>query len=136
MLVPDLRSYDVNRLSIDPTDAPADATVPFATREVRPQDRSGVVARFPVRISHGALVRLVDEAGRPLPVGSVATLAATRVAVPVGYEGEAYVQDLGARNTLAVERPDGRRCTAAFDYAPVPGEIPTIGPLTGRDLPP
>ncbi len=136
VLVPDLRSYDVNRLSIDPTDVPVDATVPFVTREVRPQDRSGVVVRFPVKVSHGALLRLMDEAGRPLPVGSIATLAATRVAVPVGYDGEAYVQDLGPRNTLAVERPDGRRCTVSFGYAPAPGEIPTIGPLTCRESPP
>jgi outer membrane usher protein len=132
LLVPDLRSYDINRLSIDPTDAPADATVPFATREVRPQGRSGVVVRFPVRISHGALVRLVDEAGRPLPVGSAAALAATRAAVPVGYDGEAYVEDLDRRNTLTVERPDGRRCAVSFDYMPAPDEIPTIGPLACR----
>jgi outer membrane usher protein len=136
VLVPDLRSYDVNRLAIDPTDVPVDATVPFVTREVRPQDRSGVVVRFPVKVSHGALLRLADEAGRPLPVGSVATLAATRVAVPVGYDGEAYVQDLARRNTLTVERPDGRRCAVAFDYPPSPGEIPTIGPLICRESPP
>jgi len=133
LLVPDLRSYDVNRLSIDPTDAPADATVAFASRDVRPQDRSGVVVHFPVRASQGALLRLVDEAGRPLPVGSVATLAATRVAVPVGYDGEAYVQDLDRRNRLTIERPDGRRCAVSFEYAPVKGEIPTIGPLACRE---
>lgn len=136
VLVPDLRSYDVNRLSIDPDDVPVDATVPYVMREVRPQDRSGVVVRFPVRVSHGALLRLADEAGRPLPVGSVAILAATRVAVPVGYDGEAYVQDLGPKNTLDVERPDGRSCTVHFSYKPVPGEIPTIGPLACREQAP
>jgi outer membrane usher protein len=136
LLVPDLRSYDINRLSIDPTDAAADATVAFATRDVRPQDRSGVVVRFPVHASHGALLRLVDEAGRPLPVGSVATLAATRAAVPVGYDGEAYVQDLDRRNKLTVERPDGRRCAVSFEFRPVSGEIPTLGPLACRESQP
>jgi hypothetical protein len=47
----------------------------------------GVVVRFPVKISHGALLRLVDEAGAPLSVGSTATLRATDVTVPVGYDG-------------------------------------------------
>ena len=97
------------------------------------QDRSGVVVRFPVRISHGALLRLVDEAGRPLPVGSVATLATTRAAVPVGYDGEAYVEDLDRSNKVTVEQPNGRRCAASFDYLPAPGEIPTIGPLACRE---
>jgi outer membrane usher protein len=136
VLVPDLRSFDLNNLSIDPADVPADASVPDMAKTVRPQYRSGVVVRFPVRASHGALLRLVDQAGRPLPVGSVATLKATKASVPIGYDGEAYVQDLHHHNELAVERPDGLRCTVAFDYKPAPGEIPTIGPLTCRQEPP
>ncbi len=133
LLVPDLRSFDVNRIGIDPTDIPPDAAIAFTTREVRPQDRSGVVVRFPVQISHGALLRLVDEAGMPMAVGSTARLRATGTTVPVGYDGNAYVLDLDAHNELDVGRPDGRRCTVAFDYQPVPGDIPTIGPLPCRE---
>jgi len=129
LLVPDMRSFDLNHIAIVSTDIPPDATIDDATREVRPQDRSGVVLRFPVKISHGALLRLTDEAGVQLPVGSTATLRATGVAVPVGYDGDAYVVDLSPRNEVTVERPDGRRCSVAFDYRPVPGEIPMIGPL-------
>jgi outer membrane usher protein len=129
LLVPDMRSFDLNHIAIEPTDIPPDATIDEATREVRPQDRSGVVLRFPVKISHGALLRLIDEAGLPLPVGSTATLRATSVAVPVGYDGDAYLEDLSPRNEVIVEQPDGGRCSVAFDYQPVPGEIPTIGPL-------
>jgi outer membrane usher protein len=47
----------------------------------------------------------------------------------VGYDGEAYVEDLSPHNDLSVERTDGRRCTVVFDYRPVPGDIPSIGPL-------
>jgi outer membrane usher protein len=75
----------------------------------------------------------VDEGGRPLAVGSVATLAATHVVVPVGFDGEACVQDLHRHNKLTVERRDGRSCGVSFDYAPAPGEIRTIGPLTCRE---
>lgn len=133
LLVPDLRSFDVNHIGIEPTDIPPDATIGVTALEVRPQDRSGVVVRFPMQISHGALLRLVDEAGMPLPVGSTATLRAAGAAVPVGYDGNAYVQDLGLNNELDVERPDGRRCSVAFDYRAVPGDIPTIGPLSCRE---
>jgi outer membrane usher protein len=129
LLVPDMRSFDLNHLSIDPADIPPDATMAISTREVRPQDRSGVVVRFPTKISHGAILRLVDEAGVEVPLGSTATLLATGTTVPVGYDGDAYVEDLNAHNKVEVELPDGRRCSAAFDYRPVPGVIPAIGPL-------
>jgi outer membrane usher protein len=129
LLVPDLRSFEINHLSIDPLDVPVDTTVPFAARVVRPQDRSGVIVRFPLKTSHGALLRLTDDAGKPIPVGSIATLQSSGVAVPIGYDGEAYVVDLQAHNKVNVEKPDGRRCAAIFDYRYTVGEIPTVGPL-------
>jgi len=129
LLVPELRSFEVNRLAIDPTDVPADVSISTPTREVRPQDQSGVVVNFDVHVSHGAVVHLVDPAGLPLPIGSAATLKATGAAIPVGYGGLAYVEGLSSHNSLAVERPDGHRCTVTFDYSPHAGDIPTIGPL-------
>lgn len=129
LLVPDMRSFDLNHIAIDPSDIPPDAAIAITTREMRPQDRSGVVVRFPVKISHGAILRLVDEAGVAVPLGSTATLLSTGIAVPVGYDGDAYVEDLSPRNKVEVELPQGRRCTVSFNYKPVPGEIPTIGPL-------
>jgi outer membrane usher protein len=129
LLVPDMRSFDLNHITIEPTDIPPDATINDATREVRPQDRSGVVIRFPVKISHGALLQLVDEAGVSVPVGSTAKLRATGAIVPVGYDGDTYILDLEPKNEVEVELPDGRRCSVAFNYQPVSGEIPSIGPL-------
>ena len=129
LLVPDLRSFEINHLSIDPLDAPLDATVPYSSREVRPPDRSGVVVMFPIKISNGALLLLTDGAGTPLPFGSVATLQSTGVQVPVGYDGEAYFVDLEAHNKVSVEMPDGRRCDLGFDYQHIAGKIPSIGPL-------
>jgi outer membrane usher protein len=129
LLVPGLRSFDLNRVSIDPNDVPLDSSIDIAVREVRPQDRSGIVVKFGVQVSHGALLRLVDAAGTPIQLGSTARLAPKGVLVPVGYDGEAYVLDLSPHNQLLVERPGGDRCEAAFDYKPIPGQIPTIGPL-------
>ena len=73
-LVPDLRSFEINQLSIEPLDAPITADVPLTRREVRPQDRSGVIVRLPVTNKRSALVRLVDPGGKPIRVGSFATL--------------------------------------------------------------
>jgi outer membrane usher protein len=129
LLVPDMRAFDLNRLAIAATDIPADVTLDTATREIRPQDRSGVVVKFPVKVSHSALLKLVDQTGHPLELGSAATLLATGVEAPIGYDGSAYVTDLGQHNELSVELKSGQRCTVRFDYKPVAGEIPSIGPL-------
>jgi outer membrane usher protein len=132
LLVPDLRSWDVNHLSIDPSDVPVDAQVPYTDRLVRPPDRSGVVVKFPIRRTNGALLVLVDETGHPIPVGSTATLQATGVVEPVGYDGEAFVENLGKANQVVVQLPTDGRCVVSFGYTPTPGTIPKIGPLTCR----
>jgi outer membrane usher protein len=129
LLVPDMRSFDLNHIMIEPTDIPVDVTISDASRELRPQDRSGVVVKFPIKFSHGALLKLVDESGVPLPLGSTAKLLSSGAVVPVGYDGDAYLSDLGPHNEIEVERPDGQRCRAAFKYQAMPGEIPAIGPL-------
>ncbi len=129
LLVPDMRSFELNHITIESTELPADVTIHDPSRATRPQDRSGVVVKFPMKLSHGALLDLVDESGAPVPLGSSATLKATGVAAAVGYDGEAYVEDLSSHNELTIERPDGHHCTVKFDYSPTPGDIPTIGPL-------
>lgn len=129
LIIPDLRSFEVNHLAIDANDVPADASLLSATSDVRPQDRTGVVVPFQIRRSHGALLRLVDDNGVPIAFGSAGTLRSGGTAVPVGYDGEAYVEDLDAHNEFIVTKPDGGRCTAAFNYAPKEGDIPEIGPI-------
>jgi outer membrane usher protein len=136
LLVPDMRSFDVNHIGIDPRDIPADADLGLDKRIVRPQDRSGVVVRFPIHFSHSALLKLVDESGHPLPLGSTVTLRTTGSIVPVGYDGEAYVEDLSPHNKVSIELANGQHCTASFDYKPVPRDIPTIGPLRCQEVNP
>ena len=135
LLVPDMRSFDLNRIAIDPTDIPADATLDIASRTIRPRDLSGVVVRFQIKFSHGALLRLVDSAGTPLPMGSTATLKATGSVFPVGFDGDVYAEGLSLHNEINIEQPNRRRCTVNFDYKPLPGEIPLIGPLHCQEKP-
>jgi outer membrane usher protein len=136
LLVPDMRAFDVNHISIEPRDIPADADLALDKRIVRPQDRSGVVVRFPVHFSHGALLKLVDQAGNPIPLGSTVMLLASGAIVPVGYDGEAYLEDLTPHNKLTVELKDGQHCAASFDYKAVPGDLPTIGPIRCQEAKP
>lgn len=134
IFVPDLRSYDVNHLSIAPEDVPADATLNSANRDVRISERSGVVLSVPIQFSRAAIAVLMDETGKPVAFGSAATLRSTGNTLTVGYDGELYILDLDPHNELDVQFPNGGRCVAEFDYKPVPGEIPTIRPVICRPV--
>lgn len=137
LLVPNLLSYQTNRIALEPTDLPIDAQVAVTERKVSPQYRSGLVVRFPVRRGGAALLRLVDAAGRPLQVGSIARLAGHPGGLPVGYDGEVFAEDLEPiGNRLTVEMRGGGLCAASFDYQPDPGRIRRIGPLRCEELPP
>jgi outer membrane usher protein len=127
------RTGEVNHLAIDPNDVPPDTELSSVTRDVRPQDRTGVIVPFQIRRSNGALLRLVDEHSAPIAFGSAGTLSASGSAVPVGYDGEAYVEDLTVHNQFTVTEPDGKRCIANFDYTPKAGDIPVIGPVLCKD---
>jgi len=136
-LVPDLRSFEANRLAINADDVPLDAEVGPVTKLVRPQDRSGVVVRFPVHASHGAIVKLTDKAGIAIHVGSSAKLSGSAhpVDLTVGFDGEVYATGLKHHNEMLVVPTDGPRCKAVFDYVPEAGALPSIGPVRCREAP-
>ncbi len=132
LLVPDLHSFDLNRLAIDPTDVAADSDLDYASRIVRPPDRAGVVVRFPMRRSNGALVKLVMPDGKPVALGSIVQLLPSGATAPVGYDGDTYLQGLAPDNNVRVTLPNGQQCTSSFTFTPAPGDIPSIGPVTCR----
>ncbi len=129
LLVPDLHGWESNRLSLDPAGMPGDVEVGSLERIVRPNDHSGTRVRFNVRRGTSAVIRLVDASGKPLARGSTATLVRTKEEVPVGFDGEIFLRDLAADETLSVVAPTGT-CTAHFHFAPIAGDIPSIGPIT------
>jgi outer membrane usher protein len=131
LLVPNLISFSVNRLGIDPNDVPLDAEMATTMRLVRPQDHSGVIVHFPIHLSHGALLHLVDKKGAFLPVGSTGHLVvpAQDEDVTIGYDGEAFVTGLQSRNRFRVTLPDGEQCVASFRYRSKTGFLPEIGPI-------
>jgi outer membrane usher protein len=99
------------------------------TQLVRPADRSGVVVHFGVQKNRAALLRLVDDAGQPLPIGTTIERVGGGAAgspVPVGYGGEAFMRDLPPHVVLRATLPGQGSCAVAFDYDPRPGDVPTI----------
>ena len=129
LLVPDLRSYDVNRLGINVLDLPIDGDIDVSENMIKPRDRSGVVVRFNTRQSSSAKVTLVDGAGRFIPPGASVTLLDNGLKAPIGYDGETFLSQLGANNRLQVTLPGGGGCFAQFQMTAHSDTIPDIGPL-------
>lgn len=137
-LIPRLRAYDRNPVSIVAGDLPMDARVDTLLLDIAPYYRSGVVLPFPIARSNGAVVRLVLEDGSPLPAGAlVRRLGApeTAEASPVALGGEAYVTDLEPRNTLRATWK-GRSCDIDVSFNPGDDPLPTLGPYICKGVEP
>lgn len=117
LLVPGLRSNQLNRIAIDPLTLPLDVEAPQTRRDLVPATGTGIVVAMRGRpVPAAAIVVLRDPSGAPIPVGSAGVLEGTGEAFVVGYEGEAYLRGLGASNRLTVDI-NGRTCNASFPYA-------------------
>ncbi|MCI0747360.1 MAG: fimbria/pilus outer membrane usher protein [Verrucomicrobia subdivision 3 bacterium] len=122
LLVPGLRSYQSNKISIDPANLPVNAEIPATSAVAVPADRSGVFANFKIRTSStSAIVVFRSSDGRYLPAGARGIVEATNEEFVVGYDGRAFIRNLSDQNAITVELDEGS-CTASFPFAPVPDE--------------
>ena len=127
-ILPDLLPYQANPVRIEIADLPIDATIDATELLAVPYYRSGVMLRFPVRRSAGALLRLVLEDGGPMPLGAQVLLEGAGEPFEVANDGEVYVTGLSARNRL-VATWAGQRCELDVELGERLGLLPRIGPL-------
>lgn len=124
LLVPALRPFDVNRLSLELTDLPLDARLDHSVRHVVPFGRSGTSVDFGVVRTRSAVLHLLDAAGEPVPAGAVAR--AGEAELPVGYGGMVYLPDAAGVEILHVRWPAGR-CDARLPPLPDAEPLPDLG---------
>jgi outer membrane usher protein len=126
----DMRPYDANRISIDPTDLPLDVSIGSDQLVVRPPWRSGVVARFPLQRVRGAIFRLVTPAGEALPPGASVHYQQAKFAVAL--DGMVYITNF--EGGLSGEARWARhRCTFRLPSRPLDDPLPDLGSITCRD---
>ena len=128
LLVPDLQPYAANRIAIDPSSLPSDIRISGASQDVVPRQYAGVVARFEIERYTAATLMLVGPDSKPPAVGTPARLDGGNAGAVVGYDGILFVEGLRAHNRVLVGT-GAAACEVRFDYKPVDGELPTIGPL-------
>ncbi|MES2259153.1 MAG: fimbria/pilus outer membrane usher protein [Pseudomonadota bacterium] len=130
LLIPNLNPYTGNRIAIDPTVLPADMRVRTTAAVVSPRRLSGVLVNFPVERYSAATVLLHGEDGKPLPPGTPVLHLETGAATVVGYDGMAFIDNLGRDNHLeAGEGSAACKVRFAFDNDAGTDALPVIGPL-------
>jgi outer membrane usher protein len=129
LLVPSMRSYQKNKISIDPHGLPLNADVQQTQDFVAPADRSGVALNFGVKTKVNAAVVIIARAdGKVLPVGSKGLLNDSDESFVVGYDGRAYVRGLQSENTITVTA-GGNECRASFPFTSEENSQVVIGPV-------
>jgi outer membrane usher protein len=128
-LIPRLRAYDRNRISIDQRDLPIDAEIDKLKLDVVPYFRSGIDVKVPIRRSRGATLTVHLEDGSAVPVGAMVNVVGNDAACVVGYGGQVYVVGLGATKRL---RASWGSAACEFDVTFTPGvePLPDLGTFT------
>lgn len=101
-LIPHLRPYQKNRISVEEEDLPIEAQIDQRELLVTPALRSGSYARFPIRTVHGGTLSIVLEDGSFIPSGATVTLLNREEEYPVGLRGEVFLPELAESNELLV----------------------------------
>lgn len=123
LLLPRLRAYQDNHISIDPTNLPLDAVVNNTRDVVMPADRSGIVVKFDVDVNaNAALVTFSGPDGKPLEMGGSGKLKPDATPFVIGYDGQTLVENLTPINHATLTLADGSSCVATFKYTPEPGK--------------
>lgn len=125
-LLPRLRAYESNPISIEQADLPFDATIGTLKLDAVPYFRSGMALVFPITRSRGAMLTLDRENGAPLPAGAIVTIAGQKDAFPVGRDGVVYVTGLSEQNHLHAAWRD-RQCDATVRFPAGDDPLPDLG---------
>ena len=133
-LIPDLRSFETNRISFEQGDLPLDARLERRDATIVPGFRRGVLVEFAVSSAHGALLTVHRANGEPLPAGTTIRSVSTGQRFPVARRGEAWVTDLKANNQFIAQWGE-RSCYFEASMPINPGPMPRIGPLICQEKP-
>jgi outer membrane usher protein len=134
-VLPRLRPYDKNPVSINQNDLPFDAIIGSSRLVAVPYFRSGVMLDFPVRRVRGATLRIVLGDGSDLPSGALARIEGQDEEFPVALRGEAYLNGFGRVNRLVVTWK-GQSCAIDVPYPDTTDPLPNLGTFICKGVKP
>lgn len=128
-LIPHLRPYQQNRISVEESDLPIEAQAERLELEVTPALRSGTYAELPIKATRGGTLVIVLEDGSFIPSGAVVMMLDREEEFPVGMRGEVFLPDLGESNELLVSWK-GRGCQINVRLPPGSPPLADLGKQT------
>jgi outer membrane usher protein len=124
--------YDQTEVQVLPENTALDITIDRFSTRVTPTSKAGTIARLEVRKTRAVTFRLIDSAGKSLPVGT--PFAVWNSSTPedkelgkVGLEGLVYVKDWPV-NAKIVSRLGSQTCELALPVIPTE-LIPDLGDI-------
>jgi outer membrane usher protein len=129
-LLPGLRAYEKNLIRIEQADLPLDAQIDAVELNAVPYFRSGMLLKFPIKHSRGALLAVVLENGKPLPAGAQVEIIGENTLenelFPTGMRGEVYLTGLEAENRLRATWRE-QSCEFALPFPETTDPLPHLG---------
>jgi len=115
LVVPNLRSYEDNRISIEQADLPFEVEIGATELVGVPYYRSGVLLDFPVRLVRSVTFVLKDAESNHVPSGApIFKRDGTRMNLVVGTEGLVYLADAPDAAAYTAKWKGGE-CNFEFD---------------------
>ncbi|MGH8362965.1 MAG: FimD/PapC C-terminal domain-containing protein, partial [Gammaproteobacteria bacterium] len=134
-LVPSMRPYQNNPVSLDAQSIPLSAQVNTLQLNAVPRFNSGVMVKFPVTSLRGATLTIKLDDGKPLPAGASVQILGQTQNFPVGLDGEVYVTGLAAHNSLRASW-NGQSCEISANLPNTPDPLPDLGAFVCRGIKP
>lgn len=126
-LVTGLASYNPVNISINTKPLPLDTNVVNDRVTIMTAAGHGAKVNFELYQTYAAIVIVHDKNGKPIPVGSIATINNEDSPYFVGWDGELYLERLQSTNTVTLK--NGKfTCVISFNFAAKPNDIPILGP--------
>ncbi|RZT93603.1 fimbria/pilus outer membrane usher protein [Rivibacter subsaxonicus] len=129
LVISRIPAYNASKISIDPLSVPIDASVSKTREWVTSYQRTGVLIDFALRRERNALLRFVDGAGKPLPVGAMVEVEGRAERYPIGFDGEAFVSNLEGSHRLRVRSP-GVVCEIEVKLGAADPAVSELGPYS------
>lgn len=115
LLVPNVRTYETTQLRIEDSDVPMDYEIGALSLPLSLPTRGGARAQFDLHAAHDLRIRLLQEDGTPVPAGAQVTVGGAATRLPVGFEGQVYLQSPPAGPVEIEARWPAHRCVAHWD---------------------
>ena len=129
-LVTGLQPYQKNSVRLEQSDLPFEAQIDAVQLDAVPYFRSGLMLKFPVKRSRGALLTVVHENGEPVSAGALAQIIGDsdleNENFPIGLRGELYLTGLETNNRLQITLKK-QSCEFALPFPETTDPLPHLG---------